>query len=85
MERKKEKEIMTAFDIHITHQCQQHNYTILPALTDDKKNSIFYVFEEQNPIATLQLFDIVNWVDITYSIDEDLINKIANKIESYYN
>jgi hypothetical protein len=84
MERKKEKKIMTAFDIHITHQYQQHSYTILPALTDDKKNSIFYVFEDENQVATLQLFDIVNWVDITYSIDEDLVEKIANQIESYY-
>lgn len=75
---------MTAFEITINHQHQDRTFTILPGLTDDKKSSLFYVFEHAEQVAVLQLFDITDWKDITNSIDKELVMKIADEIESYY-
>jgi hypothetical protein len=75
---------MTAFEIEINHQYQDHTYTILPGLSDDKKSSLFYIFEDAEQVAVLQLFDITDWKDITNSIDEELVMLIAAEIESYF-
>lgn len=75
---------MTAFDITINHQHQDRTFTILPGLTPDKKSSLFYVFEDAEQVALLQLYDISDWKDITNSLDQELVMKIAEQIESYY-
>lgn len=75
---------MTAFEITINHQHQDRTFTILPGLTDDKKSSLFYVFDDAEQVAVLQLYDISDWKDITNSLEPELVIKIADEIESYY-